>query len=353
MKSYDYSAAGASKSENPPCIKDIAAHCRTYQGANTARSIIQLFTTLALFAVTLTLMFFSIKISYLITLAIAIPASGLLVRIFIFQHDCGHASFFNSKKANDWVGRSLSLLTFTPYDFWRRAHNKHHATSGDLGHRSIGGIDTITVKEYQDLSKLQQFAYRIYRNPIILLMLGTPFYVLIAQRTPLTQKTNFFEDYHSLPARTVWKSVMLTNAALIIFFGCVSLAIGLKLLIALYLPVLMGAAWIGGWLFYVQHQFEETYWEESENWSRQEAALMGSSYYELPKVIQWFVGNIGLHHIHHLCSKIPNYKLKDCMDTKPVLKSINRLTFTESLKCIHLKLWDEQQKKLVPIPATD
>ena len=338
----------------PPSVsmKDIAAHCKTYKGADAKRSIFQLTTTLALFTVACGLMFFSINISYWITALLAIPTGGLLVRIFIFQHDCGHRSFFNSKKANDWTGRILSILTFTPYDFWRRAHNKHHATSGDLDRRSIGAIDTITVREYQALSNKRKIIYRIYRNPLFLLILGTPIYMIIAQRIPFNQITKFHENYQTLPVRSIWKSIMLTNLSIVIFFGTLSLIIGFGTLIAIYLPILLVTSWVGGWLFFVQHQFEDAYWERNENWSTQEAALNGSSYYALPKVLQWFAGNVGLHHIHHLCSQIPNYKLQDCMNDKPILKDISKLTFYESLQCTRLKLWDEQKNKLVSIPRT-
>lgn len=332
-------------------VQEIMDHCKKYKGADTKRSIFQLTTTMALFLATCVLMYCTMQYSYLLMLALAIPASGFLVRIFIFQHDCGHGSFFKSRKANDWVGRVLSLLTFTPYDFWRRAHNKHHATSGNLDQRSIGGIDTITVREYQSFSKRKQLAYRIYRNPYILLILGTPLYTIIAQRIPFNQGTAFYENYQSLSMQSIWKSIMLTNAALVGFYGTFSFLLGLEVVIALYLPVLVLATWIGGWLFYIQHQFEDAYWERHEDWNVLEAALMGSTYYALPKVFQWFVGNIGLHHIHHLCSKIPNYKLQECMDLKPELQHINRITFLESLKCVHLKLWDEDKKMMVRLSA--
>ena len=331
-------------------VKEIMDHCKTYKGADTSRSLYQLITTLALFVGTCCAMYYIMPISYWLMILLAVPAAGFLVRLFIFQHDCGHGSFFKSRKANDWTGRCLSLLTFTPYDFWRRAHNKHHATSGNLDHRSIGGIDTITLREYQALSKGMKRAYRIYRNPIVLLIFGTPIYTILGQRIPFNQGTSFYENYQSLTIRAIWKSIMLTNLALIAAFGTLSLLLGLSSVIALYLPILVITSWIGGWLFYIQHQFEDAYWERHENWSVLEAALMGSSYYALPRILQWFAGNIGLHHIHHLCSKIPNYKLQECMAAKPVLQNINRMTLRESLKCVHLKLWDEDNKMMVPVP---
>lgn len=334
-------------------VKEIIDHCKAYKGADNYRSIFQLITTMALFIGAIVLMFFTMEYSYFLMLLVSIPASGFLIRLFIFQHDCGHGSFFKSRKANDWTGRCLSMLTFTPYDFWRRAHNKHHATSGDLDHRSIGGIDTITLREYQNLSKGMKIAYRIYRNPFVLLIFGAPIYTIIGQRIPYNQGTSFYENYQSLTVRSIWKSVMFTNLALVLFYGALSLVFGFGVIAALYLPVLIVTSWIGGWLFYIQHQFEDAYWERHENWNVLEAALMGSSYYALPKILQWFVGNIGLHHIHHLCSKIPNYKLQECMDAKPVLQTINRMSFRDSLKCVHLKLWDEDKKIMVRVPASN
>ncbi|GJL86187.1 MAG: hypothetical protein DHS20C02_19620 [Micavibrio sp.] len=347
MQPLDFDVTNAVGNDSAIQVKEIAEHCKTYKGSDAKRSIFQLATTLALFIGTCGLMLYSLNISYWITALLVLPAAGLLIRIFIFQHDCGHGSFFNSKAANDWTGRLLGVLTVTPYDFWRRAHNKHHATSGDLDRRSIGGIDTITVREYQALSKPHQLAYRIYRNPFVLLILGTPFYVMILQRFPFNQATNFYENYQTVSVSSIWKSIMLTNAAIVVCYGSVAFFVGLGPLLAIYLPTLMVTAWIGGWLFYIQHQFEDTYWEENKNWNIQEAALLGSSYYALPKIVQWFTGNIGLHHIHHLCSRIPNYKLQECMDARPELESINKLTFLDSLKCVSFKLWDEQKGKLV------
>ncbi|MEM7650817.1 MAG: fatty acid desaturase [Pseudomonadota bacterium] len=349
MTPFDLSPTSAPDTPPEICVKSIAEHCNDYKGADTKRSIFQLVTTLALFAANLVAMYYSLQVSYLLTLALTIPAGGLLTRIFIFQHDCGHGSFFNSNKANTWVGRCLGILTVTPYDFWRRAHNKHHATSGDLDRRSIGGVDTITVREYEGLSKSMKLAYRIYRNPLFLLFFGTPFYVLVLQRFPFNKSSGFYDDYQTLPTSSIWKSIALNNLALIAVFGTVGALIGYGALFAIYLPVLILTSWIGGWLFYIQHQFEETYWEQNENWNIQEAALLGSSYYVMPKILQWFTGNIGLHHIHHLCSKIPNYKLQECMDAKPEIGEINRLTLRESLKCIDLKLWDEDKGCMVNI----
>lgn len=333
----------------PEFFKEIAAHCSKYGGADKWRSIFQLVTTVGLFVMACSLMFYSLNISYWITILLAFPTAGLLARIFIFQHDCGHGSFFVSKKANDWTGRFLSILTAIPYDFWRRSHNIHHATSGNLDRCGVGDIDVITVKEYEAFSQSKKFWYRIYRNPIVLLIIGTPMYIILLQRIPYDQGAYFRETYKTLSKSVTWKSTMLTNLSLILFYGSLALLIGIIPLMSVALPILIIAAWFYGWAFFVQHQFEDTYWETDEKWNRQEAALMGSSYFALPKILQWFSGNIGIHHIHHMCSTIPNYKLQECIDARPELKEINKLTLFQSFKCATLKLWDEEKKCLIGI----
>lgn len=328
-------------------VKDIARHCAAYQGADERRSLIQLLTTLALYAAMIFLMFYSLGIGYWLTLLLAVPTAGLLTRLFIFQHDCGHGSFFNSKGKNDWVGRGLSILTIIPYDFWRKSHNMHHATSGHLDHRNVGGIDTITVREYQAFSPFKKLLYRIYRNPVVLLLVGTPIYLMIFMRFPHNEQSFFLDTGKVLNGKSRWKGLMLTNLSLAVFYGGLGMFLGIGAVFSVFLPVIIMTSWIGGWLFFIQHQFEETYWQGGENWSLQEANLHGSSYYELPSVFQWLTGNIGLHHIHHLSSKIPNYKLQECMNSRPELRDINRIRFLESLKCVRFKLWDEQKKCLV------
>lgn len=223
----------------------------------------------------------------------------------------------------------------------------HHATSGHLDHRNVGGIDTITVREYQAFSPLKQRLYRFYRNPLVLIMFGTPLYILFVMRVPHTERSFFYDGGKVLKVSSRWKGVVLTDISLFLCYGAIGYFFGLQVLIGVFLPVLILTSWIGGWLFFIQHQFEDAYWQDGENWSLQESSLHGSSYYKLPWVFQWFTGNIGLHHIHHLCSKIPNYKLQECMDAKPELKEINTITFLQSLKCTQLKLWDESKQALV------
>ncbi len=318
------------------------AHCAAYRGAETSRSVTQLVITTAAYAALIVLMFASLAYGYWITLVLAVVAGGLLLRLFVIQHDCGHGSYFNSRRANDTVGRLLSVFTLTPYGCWRRAHALHHASSGDLGRRGVGDIDTLTVREYLGLSRLGRLRYRIYRNPIILVVVGAPLYFLVFQRIPPAGMWS---------SKDAWISVVSLNAALIAFYGGLFAVLGTGPVLMVFVPVALIGAWGGVWLFFVQHQFEDTHWDQPDAWNLQVAGLGGSSYYVLPRLLQWFTGNIGLHHIHHLNSRIPNYRLQECLDASPELKAMNRLTFLESLKCVRLALWDEDQRKLVGFHA--
>lgn len=329
-------------------IKKLADHCLAYKGADVKRSIFQLTTTAALFLMSCTLMFVAHAKGYgWLNLLLLLPTAGFLVRLFIIQHDCGHGSFFKSRKMNDGAGRLISVLTFMPYSFWMKAHNMHHASSGNLHRRGLGSIETLTVQEYQALPLRKQIAYRIYRAPAILLLLATPFHALILQRFPSSFPSALVENYRALSFAQIWKSVLGLDAAILICYGALSAIVGLKAVLLVYLPILIVTTWIGGWLFFIQHQFEEAYWEENENWNFQEASVLGSSYYALPRLLQWFTGNIGLHHIHHLCSLIPNYRLQECLDKNEDLKTLNRMTLRESFACLSWALWDEDQKKMV------
>jgi omega-6 fatty acid desaturase (delta-12 desaturase) len=319
-------------------IKELAAHCAKYRRPDAWRAIIQIVTTALPFVALSITMYLSLEYSYWLTLALSVPAAGCALRFFIIQHDCGHGSFFASKRANDLTGRALSLFTITPYAYWRRLHALHHASSSNLDRRGFGDIDTLTVDEYRALPPMRRLAYRIYRNPVFLLVIGGPVHFLLLQRFPTTLKR---------PAWEMWSSVMSHNLVMALFYGALLVLLGWEHFTILVLPILVVAAAMGVWLFYVQHQFENTSWEKNENWDRQTAALLGSSYYELPRVLQWFTGNIGLHHIHHLCSHIPNYRLQECLDALPELKSINRMTILQSLKTAPLALWDTDKNKLV------
>lgn len=323
--------------------KQLAKHCALYSTPDAMRAGSQLITTTLPFLALCAAMYFSIDYSYWLTLALSVPTAGLVMRFFIIQHDCGHGSFFGSRRANDITGRLLSILTITPYAYWRRCHALHHASSSNLDRRGIGDVDTLTIEEYKALRPLQRLGYRIYRNPVFLIIIGGSLHFLLLQRFPFFMRR---------PALEMWSSVILLDLAIIVVYGFLVSLLGWAQFSMLFGPVIVISACIGSWLFYVQHQFEDTYWARSNEWDQQTAALLGSSYYALPRVLQWFTGNIGLHHIHHLCSRIPNYRLQECLDAEPVLNTINRLTLAQSLKSARLALWDESRKKLVGFPAT-
>ena len=328
-------------------ISNLVQHCAQYQGSDNRKALFQLTNTAVPFFIVCAAMVYSFSSAYWLTALLTIPASLLLVRLFIIQHDCGHNSFFSSRKWNNYVGRLISVLTWTPYDFWRRTHNLHHASSGNLDNRGFGAIETITIKEYRALPPNLQFWYRLYRNPYIMLLLGTPFFIIIGQRFASVKPFPFCKVKQAITVNQVWKSVFGLNTALILFYGGLGLTLGFDFVLLTYLPVVIGTAWIGGWLFFIQHQFEEAHWDYQEQWDYQEAAVMGSSYYDLHPILQWFTGNIGLHHIHHLNSKVPNYKLQECIDANEELKKINRITLWESFKYANLALWDEDKRKMI------
>lgn len=273
-----------------------------------------------------------------LSLLIAIPAAGFLVRLFTIQHDCGHGSFFSSKPMNDWVGRALGVLTMTPYDFWRRAHALHHASCGNLDRRGVGDIDTLTVREYLARSSWGRFKYRLYRHPVVLFVIGPAYMFLLQQRLPVGLMRSGWRP---------WISTQATNVAIVAIAAGLIWLIGVQAFLLVHLPIVILAASIGVWLFYVQHQFEETFWARNNGWSFHEAALYGSSHYDLPHVLRWFTANIGMHHVHHLCSRIPFYRLPRVLRDHPDLRDVGRLTLMESFRCVRLTLWDEQKERLV------
>jgi len=311
----------------------------TTYGADIRRSIFQLVTTATPFIALLAVMGWASRDRYWLALLLAIPAAGLLVRLFIIQHDCGHSSFFRSRAANDFVGRALSLLTLTPYYSWKRDHAAHHASTGNLDRRGRGDVETLTVAEYHALSPLRRLIYRLYRNPLVMVVLGAPINFILLQRFPNGQE---------LRNRRSLSSILLLDLALLVAFGLPCVLFGARVVFGTYLPVMIMASWVGNWLFYVQHQFEDAHWERDGDWKFHEAAIVGSSYFKLPPVLQWFSGNIGLHHVHHLCSRVPNYRLQACLDAAPELDGIAKvITLRESLGCWRLALWDEHHGRLV------
>jgi omega-6 fatty acid desaturase (delta-12 desaturase) len=304
------------------------------------RSVLQLAVSASLFILLLGFMIAGAqRQEYWLVALLALPAGGLLVRLFIIQHDCGHGSFFRSRVANDILGRCLSVFTLTPYDHWKRSHALHHATSGNLDRRGLGDVATLTVREYQALSPFRRLGYRLYRNPFIMIALGAPINFIFLQRAPLGRAAR---------NRAARRSIISLDLALVGGYGAAMAMLGVMPVLAAYAPVMIIASWIGGWLFYVQHQFDGVYWKRDQDWDFQEAALQGSSYFKLPAILQWFTGNIGLHHVHHLCSRLPNYRLQACMDAFPELRSeARRVTLRESFNCWRLALWDEDSARLV------
>lgn len=275
-------------------------------------------------------------------LLLALPAAGFLVRLFLIQHDCGHGSVFRGQRANNWLGRILSVVTLTPYDHWRRTHALHHAGSGNLDRRGIGDVATLTVREYRSLSPWARARYRIYRHPLILFGIGPFFVFLLHHRLPIG-----FMRGGPMP----WLSTMGTNAAIAAAVAGLIWAVGVGPFLAIHLPIVLLASAAGVWLFYIQHQFEHTQWDKSQDWTHPEAALHGSSHYALPAVLRWFAANVGIHHVHHLSSRIPHYRLPEVLRDHPALSAANRLTLWQSIKCVRLTLWDEDTRRLVPFRA--
>jgi acyl-lipid omega-6 desaturase (Delta-12 desaturase) len=306
-----------------------------YAKPHLGRSLWQIANTLIPYVVLWVLMIWSMQISYWITLALAFPAAGFLMRTFIIFHDCGHGSFFKSQKANDVVGRITAFLNFTPYYRWKHDHAIHHATAGDLDRRGTGDVYTMTVREYIAAPWWIKAAYRIMRNPFALLGVGPLLVFVITQRIPLPSQ-----------GRRERASVWSTNFALVGAISLMCWLIGWKTFLMIQLPILMLSTTIGIWLFYVQHNFDPTYWDNHEGWEFVKAGLQGSSFYKLPLILQWFSGNIGFHHIHHLSAKIPNYNLPRCYYENPLFH-VQPLTIRASLKSLSLRLYDEERKMLV------
>ena len=276
------------------------------------------------------------------SLLLVVPAGVFLVRLFMIQHDCGHGSFFRTRWANDVLGHVLGVVTLTPYTDWRRSHAGHHATTGNLDKRGMGDIDTLTVREYQAKSAAGKFWYRVYRHPIVLFVIGPTYQFLLRHRIPATSQVD---------DRASWISAIGTNLALVAVAVAMAMTVGAGPFLLGYLPVSMVAASIGVWLFYIQHQYEDAYWEKEPAWSVHEAAFLGSSFFDLPKPLHWLTANIGFHHIHHLSTKVPNYRLARCHRENAEFWQATRLTIRSSLGCWKLALWDEDRRKMVTFAA--
>lgn len=314
-----------------------------YCAASNRRGAMELLITALPFFGLWAVMWASLAVGYWLSLLIAIPTAGFLVRLFIIQHDCGHGSFLRSQTANDWIGRIIGVLTLTPYDLWRRTHAIHHASSGNLERRGVGDIDTLTVNEYRALSPWRRFLYRVYRHPIVLFIVIPAYLFFLQQRLPVGLMREGWRP---------WISTMATNLAMALVAAAMIGLVGTRAFLQIEIPVVLGAASAGLWLFYVQHQFEHTYWAAGNAWSHQDAALRGSSYYDLPGVLRWISGNIGIHHVHHLQSRIPFYRLPEVLRDHPALRETSRMTIRDSLPCARRALWDEASQRLVSFRET-
>jgi acyl-lipid omega-6 desaturase (Delta-12 desaturase) len=310
-----------------------------YRDPSHTRSIFEIAITLAPLVGLWALAWAALHFGYWwLSLLLAIPAAGFLVRLFMIQHDCGHGAFFRHRLANDWVGRIIGVLTLTPYDFWRRTHAIHHAGSGHLERRGIGDIDTLTVNEYLARSFWGRLGYRVYRHPLVMFGIGPAYLFILQHRLPVSLMCRGWEP---------WLSTMATNLAIVALASGLIWFIGIEAFLLVHLPIMVLAASAGVWLFYVQHQFETTFWAHDGEWSLHEAALRGSSHYDLPSLLRWFTANIGVHHVHHLCSRIPYYRLPLVLRDYPGFGGVGRLTLLQSLRCVRLVLWDEDRKILV------
>lgn len=310
-----------------------------YQQPDTRKGVWQIVNSFGGLFLCWLLMYGSLSVSYWLTLLLAFPAAGFLVRIFIIQHDCGHGSFFKARRANDTVGIICGVLTMIPYRFWRRSHAIHHAHHAELEERGIGDVWTMTVEEYWRAPWWKRVAYRVFRNPIFLFGVAPTVNFVLLTRLPFGGEANWRNGERA--------SVWWTNLAIAGWVAAAAALVGFGAVLMIQLPVVVIAGSVGTWLFYVQHQFERTYWEHTPQWDYTLAAMHGSSYYQLPRLLQWFTGNIGFHHIHHLSPRIPNYNLQDCHEENPVLQRVVHLTPLSSLKTVWLVLWDEEQRRLV------
>ena len=316
------------------------AHWRTvlapYARPNVGRGILDLATSVVPYLALWVLMYLALNVSYLLVVILTVPAAGFLVRTYIVFHDCAHGSFLPSRRANTWLGMICGLLTFTPFVKWRHEHAVHHGTAGDLDRRGVGDVHTLTVAEYRSLPRRRRLGYRLFRNPLVMFGIGPIYAILIAPRW-VSRGTR----------QRLRRSVIATDIALAVLVGTLCWLVGWRDYLLIQMPAVLLAGSIGVWLFYVQHQFEDTYWQSTDDWSYAEAALCGSSYLKLPKVLQFFTGNIGLHHVHHMSTRIPNYNLQRAHDEVDVFHDVPTLSLWDGLRAVRLKLWDESAARMV------
>ena len=318
-----------------------------FQVPSAWRSAWQFASTFLAFVTLDAVMYLSLRLSFWLALALAVPAAGLMIRLFIIQHDCGHGSFFRSRRLNDMLGRFCSAITFTPYAFWRRQHATHHASFNNLDRRDPG-IDLYstctTLREYLALSGRRRLLYRVSRHPLVTQLLLPPFVFLLLYRVPFDTTASWARER---------RSVYLTNLAIAGVLSGLVLAFGAWPVLMVQLPIFFMTSIIGVWLFSVQHRFEETQWLRQDQWNPVQAAVEGSSYLKLPRLLQWFTGNIGFHHIHHLAARIPNYRLQECHNARPELERVTTLTLLQALRAPSYQLWDEEQKRMVRFPRRE
>lgn len=309
-----------------------------YRTPDPARSLFELFVTVAPFVAIWAVAWWMLSVSTVLAVVLALGNAAFLVRLFMIQHDCGHGSLFRSRRTCDWVGRIIGVVTLTPYDVWRKTHATHHATTGNLDRRGVGDMPTLTVREFREKGWVGQCLYRLVRNPVFLFGV-VPFYTFFLQnRLPVGLMRSGWR---------YWLSALATNAAIAAVLATLVWLGGWQVVLFVFLPTMLLAAMAGMWFFYVQHQFEETSWRREEDWNIQVAALEGSSHYALPGILRWITGNIGIHHVHHLASRIPFYRLPEVLRDHEILANTRRLTLRDSLHCATLALWDERDRRLV------
>ncbi len=326
-----------------PSAADWIGILNRYRDPSVRRSIVELVVTAAPFVALWLAIWAAWRFGYgWASLVLAVPAAAFLVRLFMIQHDCGHGSFFRRRVTNDWVGRILGVLTLTPYDAWKRAHAIHHGTSGNLDKRGIGDLDTLTVREYRALPFLGRLRYRLYRNPLVLFGLGPIYMFVLRHRLPLGP---------TLAHWRAWISPMATNLGIAAIVAGLMWLVGVKMFLLTQIPITLIAGSIGVWLFFIQHQFDDTFWAQDSSWTAKDAALRGSSYYVMPGALRWITANIGIHHVHHLHARIPYYRLPQVLREQVRLASVARVSLLESLRCMPLALWDEGKNRLVSFRA--
>ncbi len=311
-----------------------------YARPSLSRSSRCLLSSVAPYLGLLVAMYFALQVSVLATLAIGVLAAGYLLRTYIVFHDCAHGSFLPSKRANIWLGSVLGVMVYAPFHNWRHNHAVHHATAADLDRRGQGDVPTLTVTEYNQRDWRGRLGYRLFRNPVVMFGLGPLFAMILGPRiVPRTARPRIRRNVH------------VTNLALAVLIAAACVLLGWRDFLLIQGPAALIAGAAGIWLFYVQHQFEDTFWERGTEWSYADAALRGSSYLKLPKVLQFFTGNIGLHHVHHLNARIPNYNLQAAHDANPMFHSVPTLSLWDGLRAVRLKLWDEDARRLVTFAA--